>query len=296
MNVNNSRFGPYFGWSVAIAAAIFVFLIVFPFFVRLTLPPDGPESSVSPAAGAGVAAPLTFSGLVDRAQARLATLPAGVTERADLAQKLNEKSIAGRPITVRKELEQVARLHAFDMLEYRFHSGVDQNGLLAGDRVAMLDRTGLYAGLDEQLAVVRPSGDAAADFAAVMGRLDTPNAVHVMQMRTYNSIGIGCAERSPELMCVRLIGALAGEISPAAPIAIAPGASFELQPKSVVAAATYVGWKWVDSVGNELPALAASQLRRVQAPPDYRGVLRLRISFGGTSQLTDLDGPSIGVQ
>jgi hypothetical protein len=286
--------GRHLYWSSILAAGAFVCLLVYPQLRSLTLSTDP-----APAAARGFAAaqpknPVTYGDLLSAAQARLATLPAGMLDRTDLTSGLGQKGPKGWGLLESPELKSAAELQARNMMVERFRSGVDNNGMGPGDRVAMLDRSGLYDGLDEQFAEVVGAANSSSGFAEMAKLFDQTSEADRAKTAAFNRFGMGCVQSRSDIICVRTLGKLSGHLAVPLPIARHRSDALDLQPKLDEAGISAAGWVLRDSLGSVLSS--GQSFSRVQMPTNYRGPVRVGIATTGNHQIDELDGPAFAAQ
>jgi hypothetical protein len=283
-----------FLWSAAISGVFVILLVVYPLLVRLFLPAvDDQDRTRAVGTNGPSPAPRMLSEIIQQARDRMTRLPKGVTIPADLAQRLYANSSSIRNVPIRKALEDSARLHAIDMVEHVFISETDQEGLGANDRVSMLDRTGLYAGIFQSAAMGRHR--AAEALAPIAQAFDQAASRQALRLDSYNSLGIACAEKEERVACVRVLGMLEAELVNAVPETMAAGGLFDVDLNVIGTPASSMDWKLMTLLGNELK-LPSSSEPRPRVPPDFRGEVRLAVEFRRGDQSTKLDGPMVNVK
>ncbi len=280
----------YLYWSIVLAAAIFAILMVYPQLRALTLPPERPETGTPPQTEDRPSPPQSYTSLLTNARARLATLPAGTTERKDIADRLRADAI-GIGFTSSPDLTRAAELQARSMAEFRFRSRVDQNGMDAAERLAMLDRVNLYSLVDEGFGTAPSSGTPDKIHMHIAAALDVNGAASI-KSAAYNLFGVGCVEGGGEVICVRTVAKRGGKLDRPLPPAMPRGSAFDIQP-TLENGATPTQLLLRDTVGVDRSPNPGTFSGQVRLPGGYAGLLRLRIVVRQGDQEFELRGPTV---
>lgn len=248
----------------------------------VTALPPAPPPELPPAASAPVpkpppapaVAPGSYAGAT---AALLANPPAGTRHpgdvEADILDRLNalrhERGLG--QLRHRDGLRDAARVHALRMQRDRFFAHEDPDGKGAGDRVAVVDRTGVYRTIGENLGQIEP-------ILAGVGRdmhegwVNSPGHFANMIKPEFSHVGIGCAQDRRRTYCAQVFGQLAGTLDEAVPLALAPGSQTALAAR--LDGLEYGGWRLRDGHGKDRGQGTGSPLR---VPAGLRGEMQVSI-------------------
>ncbi len=133
---------------------------------------------------------------------------------ADLLLRLNDLRVTKRLPVLRDRptLKLAARAHSLRMLQDNFFAHKDASQDQVGDRVAAVDRVGLYRTVGENLAQISP---ALPDLGPRMHRgwVQSPGHYRNMINRDYDHVGIGCVRYRDATACTQVFGGLAAELA-----------------------------------------------------------------------------------
>ena len=191
----------------------------------------------------GAAADLgTTQGYAERAEAALASPPAGVRFLDELEQKLIELTAAARreqapdapPLAADPGLRRAAQAHALDMLERGYTGHVGPDGRDVGDRVAILHR-GFVGGSGENIA--EHEGIAIDQLAEQIGPLASklvdgwmasPGHRRNLLDPAYDHFGLAAAGRGDRLVIVQVFGNRQALLAEPVPLEVEEGATLPL--------------------------------------------------------------------
>ena len=197
----------------------------------------------------------------------------GAPLEADLLLRLNDLRVTKRLPVLRDRptLKLAARAHSLRMLRDNFFAHKDPSQGQVGDRVAAVDRVGLYRTVGENLAQISP---ALPDLGPRMHRgwVQSPGHYRNMINRDYDHVGIGCVRYRDATACTQVFGGLAAELAKPVPLVMRRNQSVLLQPN--FADLTYDGWQLVDSRGRRR---AHSATRHFQSQLGLHGDYQLQV-------------------
>jgi uncharacterized protein YkwD len=197
--------------------------------------------------------------------------PADVED--DIRHRLNrlrtERDLTG--LRHRGGLQEAARLHSLRMQRDSFFAYDDPDGKGAADRVAVVDRTGLYRRIGENLGRIAPI---LAGVARDMhdGWVNSPSHFANMIQSEYTHVGVGCVQDGKETFCAQVFGTLAGTLGGPVPLVLRRGNTVRLDPK--VTPFEFGGWRLEDANETE-QGQGTSEI--LQPPSGLRGTFRLSI-------------------
>jgi hypothetical protein len=276
----------YFVWAVRLSIAALLLLLLWPMVIRVFVPVD-PGATARIAAGpVSDAVPPSIADLGRQAAQRAANPAVGIKTRTDLETQLYAQT---PKFKTRVELQAAARILAQDMVDKQFRSDVDSNGLGPGDRVALIDRKGFYASLNEFYGDTTAK-DPSSDFKALADKFKSSAAAADGAQTPFNQVGVGCAEKSGKVVCVRLLAYLGGELEASLPLSLHPGDSLP----APASGAALKNWQLQDPVGTKIASGTFPAPARV--PPSYHGPLSVGATEEQGAATIELDGPIFIVQ